>query len=51
MPNYTLANDAGYLDVVYNPLIWTGTNSGKLQVGPDWKLPPAASPTLPCWTT
>ncbi len=38
MPNYTLANDAGYLDVVYNPLIWTGTNSGAFTGGLNWKL-------------
>ena len=38
MPNYTLANDAGYVDIVYNPLLWTGTNSSAFTGGNNWKL-------------
>ena len=38
LSNYALANDAGYVDIVYNPLLWTGTNSSAFTGGANWKL-------------
>ena len=44
-PNYTLVNDPGYVDILYSPLIWAGTNSSAFSGGNNWKLSSSGAAT------